>query len=72
MKADDTDAMEFTKSLREKDVLRARIEYELLEFEREKLLVEANELRMDRKERAKIRGEERAERGADREASSAL
>ena len=72
MKADDTEAMEFTKSFREKDVLRARIEYERLEFEQEKLLVEADELRMDCKERAKIRGEERAEHGADREASSAL
>ena len=50
MKADDTDAIAFTKPLRESDVLRAKIERERLEFEREKLRVEAEERSMDRKE----------------------
>ena len=72
MKADDTDAMAFTKSLRERDVLRAKIERERLELEQEKLRIEADERRMDREEREKIQQEERAERRADREASSAL
>ena len=72
VKTDDIDEMAFTKSLRDSDVLRAKIERERLEFEKEKLRVEAEERRMDREERAKIREEERAERRADREASSAL
>ena len=42
MKADDTDAMEFIKSLRESDVLRTKTERERLEFEREKLSIEAD------------------------------
>ena len=60
MKADDTDAVAFTKSLRESDVLRAKIESERVEFERGKLRVEADERMMDREEQAKIREEERA------------
>ena len=72
MKADDTDAIAFIKSLRESDILRAKIEREQLEFESEKMHVETDVRRMDREERAKIREEERGERRADREASSAL
>ena len=72
MTAHDTDAMAFTKSLHERDFLRAKIKRERLEFERKKLRVEADERRMDREERVNIRNEERAERGADREESSAL
>ena len=70
MKEDDTDAMAFTKSLRESNVLRAKIERDQLGFKREKLRVEAGERRMDREERANVRREERAERRADREESS--
>ena len=71
MKADDADAMPFTKYLRESDFLRAKIERELLESERKKLHVETDERRMDHEKRAKIREEERAEHRADREATSA-
>ena len=72
MKAYDTDAMAFTKSMPESDVLRATIECERLEFEQEKVRVEADERRIDREERAKIREEERAGRREDREANRTL
>ena len=61
VKIDDTDAVAFTKTLRESNFLRAKIE-----CEGEKLRVEAEERRMDWEERAKIPEEELAKRRADR------
>ena len=43
MRKDDTDAMAFTKYLRENNVLRAKVERERLEFEQERLRVEAED-----------------------------